>query len=144
MNMITILINLSLQRVRFIFNAQHDCLTEGCEIEEVGFIRQERNTTSRPHKAVLHRNQIRFFLNMHGLHNAALIRQALPRRFSKPTHYLEDRTSKHQEYAVAAKKLIITKRAEATARAKATRARNKAAAEAPESRDNVLEELVAT
>ncbi len=67
---------------------------------------------------------------MHGLHNAALIRQALPRRFSKPIPYLEDRKAKHREYAAAANQLTIAKRAEITAKAKATRAKNKAAADA--------------
>lgn len=123
-----------LQQIRFIFNAQHDCLTEGCGIEDAGFVRQERNITSRPRKAIVHQKQARFFLNMHGLHNAALIRQALPRQLSKPTHYLQNRTAKHREYAAEARKLSVAKRAEATARAKATRARKKAAAAAADTR----------
>lgn len=121
------------KRIRFIFNAQHDCLTEGCEIEDAGFIRQERNDTTRTRKAIVHRTQDRFFLNMHGLHNAALIREALPRRFSKPIPYLKNREAKHREYAAAASKLTSTKRAETTAKAKATRAKKKAAADASNS-----------
>ncbi|KAI0687450.1 hypothetical protein BC835DRAFT_1408348 [Cytidiella melzeri] len=114
--------------VKFIFNAQHNCLLAECSIKDSGSDLQERQATTLPRKVVMHEARECYLLNLHGLHNASLIRQALPRHLTKPVPYLQDRASKHREFAAAARQLLITKRSDAVAKAKATRARNSKAA----------------
>lgn len=45
---------------------------------------QERIVTSIKRKAIEHKKDTHFLLNMHALHNTALVRKALPRTFTKP------------------------------------------------------------
>ncbi|KAH9929132.1 hypothetical protein B0H21DRAFT_781150 [Amylocystis lapponica] len=103
--------------VLFIFNAQHDCRTAGCLSTVVEPIVQERRTTARTRSAVAHAPAQRYYLNMHALHNAAFIRETLPRALTEPKPYVQDRLAKHQEIAAGLR--TIAKAAE-------TRARNKA------------------
>ncbi|KAI0684953.1 hypothetical protein BC835DRAFT_1408984 [Cytidiella melzeri] len=114
--------------VKFIFNAQHNCLLAECNIKDSGFVQQERQDTTLSRKVVVHEARDCYLLNLHGLHNASLIRQALPRHLTKPVPYFQDRANKHREFAAAARQLLITKRSDAAAKAKATRARNLKAA----------------
>ncbi|KAI0947612.1 hypothetical protein AcW1_009325 [Taiwanofungus camphoratus] len=85
--------------VLFIFNAQHDCHTAGCSPTTVQSVVQERLTTTQTRSAVTHTSTQRYFLNMHALHNTALIRETLPRTLTEPKPYLQDRLAKHHEIA---------------------------------------------
>ncbi|KAB5589078.1 hypothetical protein CTheo_7477 [Ceratobasidium theobromae] len=59
-------------------NIQHDCVeSRNCSQYQVTE-RQEREDTSRTQNRVQHLDDGRFVLNIHGLHNASHIRQALP------------------------------------------------------------------
>lgn len=62
---------------------------------------------------------------MHALHNAALIRETLPRHLAAPKPYLADRLGKHNELAAELRVSGPTKRAETAAKTKATKAKKK-------------------
>ncbi|KAI0072764.1 hypothetical protein K474DRAFT_1604488 [Panus rudis PR-1116 ss-1] len=114
----------------FIFNAQHDCKSAACTVDGMGQVRQERILTSRVCATVKHGPLEQYFINMHGLHNAQLIRSTLPRSLTKPTHIWQDRLAEHRKYAAQLRVTGPQKRAQTAAKAKETRARNKAAKEA--------------
>ncbi|KAI0682331.1 hypothetical protein BC835DRAFT_1536589 [Cytidiella melzeri] len=112
------------QKIAFIFNAQHDCLTAECTIGDQS-VRQEKRITSLTQKVVKHGVMQRYFVNMHALHNAALIRNTLPRHFSKPKPFYNDRAAKHQEFADKVSSVNNKRRDAAAAKARDTRARKK-------------------
>ncbi|PSS22702.1 hypothetical protein PHLCEN_2v2999 [Hermanssonia centrifuga] len=66
---------------------------------------------------------------MHALHNAAAIREVLPRPLWSPKLYLINRVEKQVEYAAHLRTTGPMKRAAAVAKAAETRARNKKAKE---------------
>ncbi|KAI0630610.1 hypothetical protein C8Q77DRAFT_1160168 [Trametes polyzona] len=116
------------ESVAFIFNAQHHCRAAGCARLEDQQIRQERRLTGRTRTALIHEPMDRYLLNMHALHNAALIRDILPHELTSPIPYLTDRELRHSELASAMRISGPRKRAGAQAKAAETRARNKHAA----------------
>ncbi|KAH9848940.1 hypothetical protein C2E23DRAFT_888770 [Lenzites betulinus] len=115
------------QSVSFIFNAQHDCRACKCIRLEDQRIRQERTLTERTRKVLMHEPTDRYLVNMHALHNAALIRSILPRTLTAPIAYVADREAHHKERSAAMRVSGPLKRAEAQAKAAETRARNKTA-----------------
>jgi hypothetical protein len=76
-------------------------------------------------KIVVHADDSRFLINMHGLHNAHLIREALPSHLTELKPCFADRRTKHFEFAAALREVGPTKRAEASAKGQATKAKNK-------------------
>ncbi|KAI0682833.1 hypothetical protein BC835DRAFT_1524436 [Cytidiella melzeri] len=112
------------QKIAFIFNAQHNCLTAECTIGDQS-VRQERRITGLTQKVVKHGVMQRYFVNMHALHNAALIQNTLPRHFSKPKPFYNDRAAKHQEFADKVSSVNNKRRDAAAAKARDTRARKK-------------------
>ena len=108
------------------FNAQHDCLTAECEITD-GDVYQERQLTRLTRKSVRHGPAKRYFINMHAIHNAELIRRTLPREFSKPKPYYPDRLTKHRELADKAASTNSKRREATAAKQRETRERNKQA-----------------
>lgn len=72
-----------------------------------------------------HSDDNRYLVNMHALHNAALIRRTLPRHLVAPTRYFADRKAKHNEFAAALRVSGPQRRAETVAKTKATKATNK-------------------
>ncbi|KAI0685857.1 hypothetical protein BC835DRAFT_1535847 [Cytidiella melzeri] len=112
------------QNIAFIFNAQHDCLTAECAVEDQN-VHQERRITSLTQKGVQHGAMQRYFVNMHALHNAALIRSTLPRHLSMPKPYFNDRVAKHQEFADQVSSVNSKRRDATAAKARDTRARKK-------------------
>lgn len=91
---------------------------------------QECIETEKLKKMVEHSDDTRFFLNMHALHNAHLIREALPRCLVAPTRFTDDRVAFHKQLAAGLQITGIEKRALKQAKAAATRAKNKQAKEA--------------
>jgi hypothetical protein len=88
---------------------------------------QERAITQLTRKTVHHGAMQRYFVNMHAIHNAALIRKTLPQHLSQPRPYCSDRVAKHMELANQVS-IANNKRRDATAaKARETRARNKQA-----------------
>ncbi|KAJ7104568.1 hypothetical protein C8R43DRAFT_1092216 [Mycena crocata] len=104
------------------FNVQHDCVTCKCRTVAVP-VRQERIVTDRTEVQLKHSEEQRFILNMHGLHNAHLIRDILPRSLTEPIPYLQDRATSHQRFAAQLRETGPARRAEIQAKAQATRAK---------------------
>ncbi|KAI0364688.1 hypothetical protein BV20DRAFT_955723 [Pilatotrama ljubarskyi] len=115
------------EAVLFIFNAQHDCRSSQCLRQDDVHLRQERKLTGRTKRVIRHEPVQRYLLSMHALHNAALIRGALPRDLSAPIPYLADRQTRHRELSAMLRTTGPLKRAEAQAKAAETRARRKQA-----------------
>ncbi|KAL6302042.1 hypothetical protein BKA93DRAFT_919240 [Sparassis latifolia] len=116
--------------VLFIFNAQHDCRMTSCSPTGTQHVVQERSTTARTEAVIAHTTAERFLLNTHAIHNAALIRQTLPRSLTRPISYLDNRYMKHREIAAGLRESGPIKRAQTAAKAADTRARKKLAQEA--------------
>ncbi|KAJ7458804.1 hypothetical protein B0H11DRAFT_1669552, partial [Mycena galericulata] len=87
--------------ILFKFNAQHDCQRHKCKyVENPETIRQGRAVTAANQLPLaLHTVDDDYFLNMHAMHNAHLIRETLPRALTAPQPYLADRLAKHKELA---------------------------------------------
>ncbi|KAF8144015.1 hypothetical protein K438DRAFT_2103021 [Mycena galopus ATCC 62051] len=109
----------------FKFNAQHDCQRFSCRLVESAGPRQERAQSKLTQKIISHSDSSYFLINMHALHNAHLIRETLPRHLTAPKQLFSDRRAKHFEFAAALRQVGPEKRALATARGQATKARNK-------------------
>ncbi|KAF7349037.1 hypothetical protein MVEN_01425300 [Mycena venus] len=109
----------------FKFNAQHDCQRFSCRLVESAGPRQERSQSKLKQKIISHSDKSRFLINTHALHNAHLIRETLPRHLTAPRQLFSDRCAKHFEFAAALREVGPEKRALATARGQATKARNK-------------------
>ncbi|KAJ7832377.1 hypothetical protein B0H13DRAFT_2240461 [Mycena leptocephala] len=101
----------------FKFNAQHDCSHFSCPLVDSLGPQQERLKSRLTQKKTAHKDDSRFLLNTHGLRNAHLIRETLPRHLTEPKPCLVDRRAKHFEFAAALR--------EAVAKGLATKARNK-------------------
>ncbi|EPQ52923.1 hypothetical protein GLOTRDRAFT_46299 [Gloeophyllum trabeum ATCC 11539] len=114
----------------FLFNAQHDCAAGNCSPTALRPVQQERCPTSLQERCIVHLDDDQFILNMHAIHNAALVREVLPRQLTAPRHYLQpNRSARLAEIARGLQISGPAKRAESAAKAAATRARNKKAKE---------------
>ncbi|THH10950.1 hypothetical protein EW146_g8209 [Bondarzewia mesenterica] len=112
--------------VLFIFNAQHDCATGGCQISEARTtVVQERQQFERHLSCITHTDNDRYLLNMHALHNASLIRETLPRHLTILKRYFSDCKAKHDEFAANLRITGPVKHAETATKAKATREKKK-------------------
>lgn len=86
---------------------------------------QERQDTTWKLKVLKHTDDDRFFVNMHALHNAALIRETLPRNLTAPKPFFEDRRAEHDKIAAWLRISGPAKRAETQRKQKETREKNK-------------------
>ncbi|KAI0665635.1 hypothetical protein C8Q78DRAFT_985916 [Trametes maxima] len=111
--------------ILFHFNTQHDCRHAKCTDLVDEPIVQERQVTSLMRKALVHNPIDRFLINMHALHNAALIREVLPRNLTQPIPYLADRVARHRDIAAGLRISGPIRRAQTQAKAAETRARKK-------------------
>ncbi|KAK0421515.1 hypothetical protein EV421DRAFT_1894749 [Armillaria borealis] len=119
---------LNLQDILFDFNAQHDCVFSQCEIGDSDvYIRQERLETDVRQKHLAHKNDVRYLLNMHALHNTHLIRETLPRTLVAPMPYKPPaiRAQFHRDMAASLQVSGPEKRANTQAKAKETREQKK-------------------
>lgn len=115
------------QSVQFVFNAQHDCRACGCDASGVTRQMQEREESDTIIHSIVHKDDTRFVINMHGFHNARLLRKFLPVALTKPRPLFPDRRQRHDELAAI---LAVTQKQKRTAtqeKAAATREKNKAA-----------------
>ncbi|KAI0079426.1 hypothetical protein K474DRAFT_1617769 [Panus rudis PR-1116 ss-1] len=111
--------------ILFVFNAQHDCRTSKCSASGKQPIREERHLTERYRNVIEHRELERYFINMHALHNADLLRKALPRQHWAPKPYLSDRIDTHKAIATGLRVSRGEKRAATAAKQAETRARKR-------------------
>ncbi|KAJ7466179.1 hypothetical protein B0H11DRAFT_1733316 [Mycena galericulata] len=116
--------------VQFIFNVQHDCRACGCDASGVTRQMQERQESDTIIHSVVHKDDTRFVINMHGFHNARLLRKFLPVSLTKPRPLFPDRRKRHDELAATLAITQKAKRAATQEKAAATREKNKAAKEA--------------
>ncbi|KAJ7463099.1 hypothetical protein B0H11DRAFT_2310350 [Mycena galericulata] len=116
--------------VQFIFNVQHDCRACGCDASGVTRQMQERQESDTIIHSVVHKDDTRFVINMHGFHNARLLRKFLPISLTKPRPLFPDRRKRHDELAGILAITEKAKRAATQEKAAATREKNKAAKEA--------------
>ncbi|KAJ7675041.1 hypothetical protein B0H17DRAFT_1161670 [Mycena rosella] len=116
--------------ILFHFNAQHDCKNLKCRaVDGAENIVQERGPTGRTQAAVQHVDTNIYFINMHALHNAHLLRETLPRNLTAPIPYFTDRDAKHREFAALLRVSGPAKRATALKKAKETREKKQRAKE---------------
>ncbi|KAI0683617.1 hypothetical protein BC835DRAFT_1295623, partial [Cytidiella melzeri] len=106
--------------IAFIFNAQHNCLTAECTVKDQN-VHQERRIISLTQKGVRHGAMQQYFVNMHALHNAALIQSTLPRHLSMPKPYFNNRVAKHQKFANKVSSVNSKRRNATVAKARDTR-----------------------
>ncbi|KAJ7820820.1 hypothetical protein B0H14DRAFT_3089221 [Mycena olivaceomarginata] len=109
----------------FKFNAQHDCHHFSCSLTDAPGQQQERSESKLTRKIRAHKEDSRFLVNTHAPHNAHLVRETLPRSLTAPKPCFVDRLAKHSEFASALREVGPEKRAQASARGQATKARNK-------------------
>jgi hypothetical protein len=92
-------------------------------------VRQERIETDQLQQSVIHAEDARHLVNMHSLHNAHLMREALPRELIAPIplYSAEERLEFHKKVAADLQVSGEAKRALTRAKAQETRERNKQA-----------------
>lgn len=71
-------------------NMQHDCSSFHCEIDHTRQVREERQLTEVTEAALKHRDNTKFIINMHAIHNHQIIRSALPRHLSKCLRFVDN------------------------------------------------------
>lgn len=106
-------------------NVQHDCVACLCGLASEN-VCQEHLETTQQQQCVDHTGLQHYILNMHSLHNTALIRETLPRSLTQPKPYIpiENRRSSHDHSADALQISGPAAQAAAKLKAAATRARN--------------------
>ena len=88
------------------FNTQHDCATAKCTDTHRTPCRQERLEIEATEPAIAHKPVDEYVINTHSLHNAHLLRKAIPRTLISPIPLIpsNQRESEHAR-AVAAWRL---------------------------------------
>jgi hypothetical protein len=116
------------QAILFFFNAQHDCCGSKCRaVVDFESVVQERHTTGRKQTGIKHSDTDIYFINMHALHNADLIRDTLPRNLTAPIPCFPDRDAKRKEFATLLRVSGPAKRAATAKKSKETREKKKMA-----------------
>ncbi|KAJ7362677.1 hypothetical protein DFH08DRAFT_910804 [Mycena albidolilacea] len=114
--------------ILFIFNAQHDCNGSKCRSVAGGEnIIQERHITDRTQTVIQHAETDSYFINLHALHNAHLLRDTLPRNLTAPVPYFKDHQQKREEFAALVRVSGPAKRAATAKKSKETREKKKQA-----------------
>jgi hypothetical protein len=113
-----------------VFSVQHDCRLSRCQATALQAQRQERELTSQMNKFISHADDDHFLICTYALHNANMLRQALPRILTRPKPLDEDRRAHHYDVAArlhisqTAKRSVTQQKHKATLATK--KARNKA------------------
>ncbi|KAJ6608351.1 hypothetical protein B0H10DRAFT_1955505 [Mycena sp. CBHHK59/15] len=111
--------------ILFIFNVQHDCYgSKRPAVEDAESVIQEQSAMRKRQKVILHRDTNIYFINMHALHNADLLRDTLPRNLTAPIPYFPDHDAKHKEFAALLRVSGPAKHATALKKSKETWERN--------------------
>lgn len=87
--------------------------------------RQGRDLTTRMRSSISHKEDGRYIINLHALHNAHILRETLPRHLVALTHSHPNRRELHDTMAAKLRISGPAKRAETAAKAQATRAKRK-------------------
>ncbi|KAJ7835757.1 hypothetical protein B0H14DRAFT_2363210, partial [Mycena olivaceomarginata] len=70
--------------IQFSFNVQHDCRASECDASGVTRQMQERQQSDTIIHSIVHKDYTRFITNLHGFHNARLLRKYVPLTLTKP------------------------------------------------------------
>ncbi|KAJ7302618.1 hypothetical protein DFH08DRAFT_641770, partial [Mycena albidolilacea] len=81
--------------ILFRFSAQHDCRLANCQPTAFRRVVQERQETSQTTALISHGDDDHFCINMAAIHNATLLRRALPIALTVPRPLYLDRKSHH-------------------------------------------------
>ncbi|KAH9830861.1 uncharacterized protein C8Q71DRAFT_687744, partial [Rhodofomes roseus] len=86
-----------------ILNVQHNCHKGKCEPTGRRQRQQERTQTDIEESYIEHKDEKRYIVNTHALHNAALLRKLLPRHLTAPVPHIkpDERKAAHHEMAAA-------------------------------------------
>ncbi|KAJ7832348.1 hypothetical protein B0H14DRAFT_3463501 [Mycena olivaceomarginata] len=126
--------------IQFSFNVQYDCRASECDASGVTRQMQERQQSDTIIHSIVHKDDTRFIINLHGFHNARLLRKYLPVALTKPRPLFADRRQRHDELSAVLTVTQKAKRAATQEKAAATREENKAAkgvtAAGPQTMDN--------
>lgn len=85
--------------MKFIFNAQHDCVQDKCPASGQCTQIQELLHSGVVEVFVEHKGDKQFIINMAAFHNAHLICNALPRSLVTPIPLFDNRQKKHDKLA---------------------------------------------
>ncbi|KAJ7918581.1 hypothetical protein B0H13DRAFT_2434969 [Mycena leptocephala] len=113
--------------IQFSFNVQHDCRASECDASGVARQMQERQQSDKIIHSIVHKDDMRFIINLHGFHNARLLRKYLGVALTKPRPLFADRRRRHDELSAILTVTQKAKRAATQEKAAATREKNKAA-----------------
>jgi hypothetical protein len=117
---------MSHEDVIFLFNAQHNCHYSGC-CATASRVQVQERLPSTLHEAVIqHCHDGTYLINMHAIHNVALLRQTLPRQLTAPQPYLLNRTATHRQLAQGLHVSQTAKREATASKGAATRAKKAA------------------
>ena len=108
-----------LQALICLVNVQHDCIGAKCGPTGRKRRTQERTLTEIEEPFIEHNGDDHYIVNTHALHNAALLRKALPRHLTEPIPYVDPakREQEHHKMAAALRSVQNQRRAkEAAAR----------------------------
>ncbi|KAF8143985.1 hypothetical protein K438DRAFT_1910992 [Mycena galopus ATCC 62051] len=127
--------------ILFIFNAQHNCYGSKCRSVAGGEnIIQEQHVTDHTQTIIQHAETDTYFINLHALHNAHLLRDTLPRSLTAPIACFMNQQQKHEEFASLVRVSGPAKRAAIVKKAQETREKNKQAKVAREKEDEETDE----
>ncbi|KAJ6631670.1 hypothetical protein B0H10DRAFT_1938493 [Mycena sp. CBHHK59/15] len=130
--------------IQFSFNVQHDCRASECDASGVTRQMQERQQSDTIIHSIVHKDDTRFIINLHGFHNARLLRKYLPVVLTTPRPLFADRRQRHDELSAILTVTQKAKRAATQEKAAATREKNKGAKSAnPQTMDNAAAGLQA-
>lgn len=87
---------------------------------------QERQATTRKEILIEHSDDTIYLINTYAIHNATLLRQALPQHLIAPVALYSDRETHHKELAVTLRTTQKAKRARTQEKRKATMAAKQA------------------
>ncbi|KAK0463305.1 hypothetical protein IW261DRAFT_1554190 [Armillaria novae-zelandiae] len=127
--------------ILFLFDAQHDCRMAGCKATAMQACIQERQLTRQMQKLVAHKDEDHFIINTFGLHNAMLLRSALPCTLVTPIPLYSDCKTHHQILAKKVQETQTMKHAKTQEKRKATAATNKAKKQAQQAEIDAAERL---
>ncbi|KAJ7916032.1 hypothetical protein B0H13DRAFT_2323730 [Mycena leptocephala] len=113
--------------IQFSFNVQHDCRASECDASGVAHQMQERQQSDKTIHSIVHKDDTRFIINLHGFHNARLLRKYLGVALTKPRPLFAERRRRHDELSAILTVTQKAKRAATQEKAAATREKNKAA-----------------
>ncbi|KAJ7939128.1 hypothetical protein B0H13DRAFT_1850862 [Mycena leptocephala] len=113
--------------IQFSFNVEHGCRASECDASGVARQMQERQQSDKIIHSIVHKDDTRFIINLHGFHNARLLRKYLPVALTTPRPLFADRRQRHDELSAILTVTQKAKRAATQEKAAATREKNKAA-----------------